>query len=116
MTLRWREMDSNFQYATAVNLVVALCRAPLLGTGRRALFADRQSRTALAARQFAERLNDNRVRQYDRNGEQQESLPVPLGEADAIEQDRVGTSRLQLFGIDRSIRRGGIGRRGGKNR
>ena len=51
-----------------------LCRAPLLGTGRRALFADRQSRTALAARQLAERLNDNRVRQYDRGGEQQEMM------------------------------------------
>ena len=35
LTLRWRGMDSNFQYAEAVKLVVALLRR-LLGPGRRA--------------------------------------------------------------------------------
>ena len=35
---------------------------------------------------------------------------MPLGGADAIERDRVGAPRLQLFtGIDQSVRRGGIG-------
>jgi hypothetical protein len=79
-------MDSNFQYVSAVNLVVAPLSRRALGTGRRAV-PDRQSRTALAAQQFAERLSSSRVRQYDRRAERQERLAVPLGEADAIEQD-----------------------------
>ena len=65
-------MDSNFQYASVVKLVVA----PL-------------PRPALAAQQFAERLGDNRVRQDDRHAKREERLAMPLGEADAIEQDRV---------------------------
>src|SRR6516162_5773517 len=94
-----------------------LCRARRLGRVDAPFFADRQSRTALAAEQFAERLSGNRVGQYHRRAERQERLAVPLGEADAIEQDRVSTSRLQLFtGIDYSVRRGGIGRCGGEDR
>ena len=69
-----------------VNLVVAPLSRSALGTGRRALFADRQSRTALAAQQFAERLSGSRVRQHDRRAERQERLAVPLGEAETIEQ------------------------------
>jgi len=38
-SLRWRELDSNSQYAGTVNLVAAplLCRGGLLGTPRRRL-------------------------------------------------------------------------------
>ena len=48
-TLCWRGMDSNFQYASAVNLVVAPLSRPAAWDGSARPFADRQSRTAQAA-------------------------------------------------------------------
>src|SRR5215472_19171351 len=83
-TVCWREMDSNFQYASVVNLVVAPLSRPAPERVGAHFLPIRQSHTALAAQQFAERLSGNRVREYDRRAERQERLAVQLGEADAI--------------------------------
>src|SRR5438045_805180 len=64
----------------------------------------RMQHAFLAAEQFAERLGGGRVRQDDRQAERQQGLAVALGEADAIQEDRVGALRLQLLaGIDEGV-------------
>jgi hypothetical protein len=47
-----------------------------------------------AAEEFADGLGDDGVRQDDRHVEHGETVAVPLGKADAVEQDCLGAFRL----------------------
>ena len=50
-----------------------------------------------AAKEFADRLGDDGVRQDDRHVERGEGIAVSLGKADAVERDCLGAFRLKPF-------------------
>ena len=81
--LLWRGMDSNFHYASAVNLVVAPFSRPAAWDLSARPFADRQSRTALAA-QLA---GGNWIRTF-RSGRARPESVVGSGELRAFRDTR----------------------------